>query len=68
MEPVNGDGWAELQDDVSLHAEICLAGGGDIPFVARRAKTSSTACWINPFNKGPYGLTAPHQPARSLST
>jgi hypothetical protein len=44
MEPASGDGWAELQDDGSLQGEISLQGGDDIPFIARRATTSSTAC------------------------
>jgi hypothetical protein len=44
MEPANGDGWAELQDDGSLEGEICLLNGDNIPFIARRSKTSSTAC------------------------
>jgi hypothetical protein len=44
MEPASGDGWAELQDDGSLEGEICLINGDDIPFIARRSKTSSTAC------------------------
>ena len=44
MEPASGDGWAELQDDGSLKGEICLLNGDDIPFIARRSKTSSTAC------------------------
>jgi hypothetical protein len=44
MEPAIGDGWAELQDDGSLQGEICLINGDDIPFIARRSKTSSTAC------------------------
>jgi len=44
MEAANGDGWAELQDDGSLKGEICLLNGNDIPFIARRSKTSSTAC------------------------
>jgi hypothetical protein len=39
-----GDGWAELQDDGSIEGEICLVNGDDIPFIARRSKTSSTAC------------------------
>ncbi|MET4280026.1 hypothetical protein ABIB68_008307 [Bradyrhizobium sp. F1.2.2] len=37
-------GWAELLDDGSLEGEICLVNGDDIPFIARRSKTSSTAC------------------------
>ena len=36
MEPANGDGWAELQQDGSLEGEICLHNGDDIPFIARR--------------------------------
>jgi hypothetical protein len=44
MEPANGDGWAELQDDGSLEGEICLLNGDNIPFIARRPKTYSTAC------------------------
>ena len=44
MEPASGDGWAELQDDGSLKGEICLVNGDDIPFIAGRSKTSSTAC------------------------
>jgi hypothetical protein len=44
MEPAHGDGWAELQDDGSLEGEICLVNGDDIPFIARRSDTSSTAC------------------------
>lgn len=44
MEPASGDGWAELQGDGSVQGEICLHNGDDIPFIARRSKTSSTAC------------------------
>lgn len=44
MEPASGDGWAELQQDGSLKGEICLINSDDIPFIARRSKTSSTAC------------------------
>jgi hypothetical protein len=44
MEEASGHGWAELQDDGSLEGEICLENGDDIPFIARRTKTSSTAC------------------------
>ncbi len=44
MEDADGDGWAELKEDGSLKAEICLHNGDDIPFTARRLKTSSTAC------------------------
>ena len=44
MEPASGHGRAEMQDDGSLEGEICLEGGDDIPFIARRSATSSTAC------------------------
>lgn len=44
MEPASGDGWAELQTDGSLEGEISLLNGDDIPFIASRSKTSSTAC------------------------
>jgi hypothetical protein len=44
MEPAKGHGWAEKRDDGSLEGEICLEGGDDIPFIARRSDTSSTAC------------------------
>ncbi|MET4316182.1 hypothetical protein [Bradyrhizobium sp. RT4b] len=44
MELANGDGWTELLDDGFLEGEICLVNGDDIPFIARRSKTSSTAC------------------------
>ena len=44
MEPARGHGWAEIVDDGSLQGEICLEGGDDISFIARRSATSSTAC------------------------
>jgi hypothetical protein len=44
MDPACGDGWAELQEDGSLEGEISLQDGDDIPFIARRQTTSSTAC------------------------
>lgn len=44
MEPATGDGWAEVQNDGTLKGERCLLNGDDIPFTARRTKTSSTAC------------------------
>jgi hypothetical protein len=43
-EPARGHGWAEKLDDGSLEGEICLEGGDDVPFIARRSATSSTAC------------------------
>ncbi len=42
MEPADGDGWAELQNDGSLEGEIRLLNGDVIPFTACRSKTSST--------------------------
>lgn len=44
MAPATGHGWAEKRADGSLEGEICLEGGDDIPFIARRSATSSTAC------------------------
>ncbi len=44
MDSANGHGWAEKQDDGTLEGEICLEGGDDIPFIARRLATSSRAC------------------------
>jgi hypothetical protein len=43
MEPASGHGWAETRADGSLQGEICLEGGDNILFVARRS-ASSTAC------------------------
>lgn len=44
MEAASGHGWAELQQDGSLEGEIRLGNGDEIPFIARRSATSSTAC------------------------
>jgi hypothetical protein len=44
MEPASGHGWVEVLDNGSLEGEICLDGGDDIPFIACRSNTSSTAC------------------------
>lgn len=44
MEPATGQVWAEKLDDGSLEGEICLEGGDNIPFIARRSASSSTAC------------------------
>ena len=43
-EPARGRGWAEELANDSLEGEIYLEGGDDIPFIARRLATSSTAC------------------------
>lgn len=39
-----GFGLAELQANGSLHGQICIHGGDEIPFIARRWQTSSTPC------------------------
>lgn len=44
MEPATGRGWAQMLNDGSLEGEITREGGDDIPFIARRSATSSTAC------------------------
>ena len=44
MDEASGDGWAELKPDGSIEGQISLQNGDDIPFIARRQKTSSTAC------------------------
>jgi hypothetical protein len=44
MEPTTGHDWAQTLDDGSLEGEICLDGGDEIPFIARRSAASSTAC------------------------
>lgn len=44
MDEASGHGSAELQPDGSLEGEICFENGDDIPFIARRQKTISTAC------------------------
>lgn len=43
MDEAQGDGWAELQPDGALKGQICLHGGDEADFIARR-ETSSTAC------------------------
>jgi hypothetical protein len=44
MDEASGDGWAELKPDGSIEGQISLQNGDDIPFIAKRKKTSSTAC------------------------
>ncbi|KQQ30775.1 hypothetical protein ASF58_24475 [Methylobacterium sp. Leaf125] len=39
-----GSGSAEVQADGSLRGEIRVHGGNEIPFIARRWRTSSTLC------------------------
>jgi len=43
MDEPQGDRQAELQPDGSLKGAICLHGGDEVNFIARR-QTSSTAC------------------------
>lgn len=43
MDQVDGEGWAELQSDGTIHGQICFHNGDDANFTARR-DTSSTAC------------------------
>jgi hypothetical protein len=43
MDAVQGDGWAKLQPDGTLHGQICFHGGDEADFIAHR-DTSSTAC------------------------
>ena len=44
MDQACGSGWAELQADGSLRGGIGFHAGDEIPFIARRWPTSSTAC------------------------
>lgn len=44
MEEASGHGWIELRQDGSIEGEIYVENGDDIPFIARRVTTSSTAC------------------------
>jgi hypothetical protein len=44
MDEACGSGWAEIQADGSLRGEIGFHAGDDIPFIARRWPSSSTAC------------------------
>ncbi|MGH1574922.1 hypothetical protein ACRAWG_35150 [Methylobacterium sp. P31] len=44
MDAACGSGWAELQADGSLQGGIGFHAGDEIPFIARRWSTSSTAC------------------------
>lgn len=43
MDEAEGDGSVELRADGALDGQICLSGGDEVNFVARRW-TSSTAC------------------------
>lgn len=40
----------------SLEGELCLVNGDDIAFIARRSKTSSTACWREFSGRGRYAI------------
>jgi hypothetical protein len=44
MDDASGRGWVTLRDDGSLEGEISVHNADDIPFIARRHQTSSTAC------------------------
>jgi hypothetical protein len=44
MDEACGSGWVELQADGSLQGGICFQDGDEIPFIARRWPSSSTAC------------------------
>lgn len=44
MDEACGSRWAALQADGSLRSEIGFHAGDDIPFIARRWPSSSTAC------------------------
>ena len=44
MDEACGSGWAELKADGSLQGEIGFHRGDEIPFIAHRWPTSSTAC------------------------
>jgi len=44
MDEASGEGWAEMRSDGSLEGEISIQNSDDIPFIARRQTTSSTAC------------------------
>jgi hypothetical protein len=36
MDQIDGEGWAELQDDGSLEGQICFHAGDEANFTARR--------------------------------
>lgn len=44
MKLASAERWVELQDDGSLGGETRRINGDDMPFIARRSTTSSTAC------------------------
>ena len=44
MDEASGDGWADLQPNGSLKAQICFHNGDEPDFIAKPWKTSSTAC------------------------
>lgn len=44
MNPADGDGWAELQEDGSLQGQICFHAGDEADFIARPWHAFSTAC------------------------
>jgi hypothetical protein len=44
MDPVDGDGWADLQTDGTLSGQFCFHNADDIDFIAKPWPTSSTTC------------------------
>jgi hypothetical protein len=43
MDQVDGDGWAELQEDGTLEGQFCFHQGDEANFIARRWNIFSTA-------------------------
>ncbi len=44
MDVACGSGWAEIQTDGSLQGQISFHAGDEIPLIARRWPSVSTAC------------------------
>lgn len=44
MDEASGSGWAELQEDGTLHGQICFHGADEADFIARPWGTFSAAC------------------------
>jgi hypothetical protein len=43
MDEASGNGWAELQEDGTLHGQICFHGGDEADFIAQPWGTFSAA-------------------------